>query len=385
MNSFLCRVMTLVFLFNCLTPATGWGQPSRRTTATKSSLEKQVTSKVQNAQQANTPAAQFARADKEVRDAHNAHFAQADSIAQQADSIMQANRPSHLETLKQIASQNVNRHLVQSPSSLYVAPQRSPKVDVESVLSAKIFLNKVTRNEIPFEQLVDYADPMDPNPGANNLLTIAYAAEVISNTVGEAMQLDSAQYDLNEFQTQLVQMQARLLYRLALLGFQMPSYTANPAKDPASLSQAALQNSWSPISSHRTMAVAGLRMALLKIHQFYQAKNLPDPADEYQKEMLVKQSVNSTLIRTQLHDGMSLSPRFTQTAQQQAAQTQVAARRQAAQAVKDHGNLAVFMEQFIREFKQAVDEEPEQGSAEYQYAQIRAEYATAYALEYDPE
>ncbi len=377
MNSFLCRVMTLVFLFNCLTPASGWGQSSRRVNGKKSSLEKQVTAKVQKAQQANTPAAQFARADQAAREAHHARFAQ-------ADTAVQANRPNKQEVLQSIASQEVNRHLTQSPNSLYVASRVSPKADAGSVLPAKIFLNKVTRNEISFEQLVDYVDPLDPNPSANDLLTIAYAAEVINNTVGEAMQLDSAQYDLNEFQAQLVQLQARLLWRMALLGFEVPSYTANPVKDPASLSQAALQNALNPASARKTMALASLRMALLKIHQFYQAKNLPDPADAYQKEMLVKKLVpvqKTVARRPELND--KLAARFPAPAQQ-ATQAQASARKQAAQTVKKHGNLAVFMDQFIREFKESMEENPEQGSAAYQHAQIRAEYATAYALEYDP-
>ncbi len=372
MNSFLCRVMTLVFLFNCLTPATGWGQTSRRANSKKSSLEKQVTAKVKNAQQANTPAAQFARADKETRDAHNARFAQADSIAK-------ANSPDPRQAWQEMVARESTQHLIQQPSSLYVAPRiSSERAPVENQSRAKNFLQNVMENKISFEQLIDYVDPMNPDPAANDLLTIAYAAEVISNTVGEAMQLDSTQYDLNEFQAQLVQLQARLLYRLALLGFEMPSYTANPAKDPVSVAHASLEEALNAPSTRKTMAVAGLRMALFKIHQFYQAKNLPDPADEYQKEMLVQQAVKPlTRPNPRVNDGLVTGPANN-------AQQQAAARKQAAQTVKNHGNLAVFMDQFIREFKESIDNEPEQGSAAYQYVQVRAEYATAYALEYDP-
>ncbi len=367
MNSFLCRVMTLVFLFNCLTPTTGWGQTSRRPKAKKSALETQVDAQVKKAQQANSPAARFARADQEARTAHNARFAQADSMAQEN---------------RQNLSRLNDERLVQRPHSLYVAPRVAQgRVPVETQVPAKTFLKKVTNNEISFEQLIDYADPMDPNPAANDLLTIAYAAEVISNTVGEAMQLDDSQYDVNEFQAQLVQIQARLLWRMALLGFEVPSYTANSTKDPVSVSRLALNGA---SSSHKTMALASLRMALLKIHQFYQAKHLPDPADEYQKEKLVKQALNAkkplTRANPRVHDGLVSVP--TNATRQPA--PQAGARTQAAQMVKNHGNLAVFMNQFVNEFKQAIAQEPEQGTADYQHVQIRAEYATAYALEYDP-
>lgn len=361
MKSFLCRVMTLVFLLNCLTPTTGWGQTSRRTNTRKSSLDEQVSAQVKKAQQNNSPAAQFARADKEVRNAHNARFAQADS------SVKETVLAKRLASLR-------DKNLVEQPSSLHVASQVPQElVPLENQVPAKNFLKKVTKNEITFEDLIDYADPMDPAPSANDLLTIAYAAEVINNTVSEAMQLDSSQYDVAAFQVQLVQMQARLLWRLALLGFEMPSYTANPTKDPVSGARIFLNEA---SSTRKTMAVASLRMALLKIHQFYQAKQLPDPADEYQKAMLAKQFPEQLrMLRKPLENNGLLA---------RAAGTARDVHSQAAKVVKEHGNLAVFMDQFITEFKQIIDEEPEEGTAVYQHAQVQAEYATAYALEYDP-
>ena len=67
MKSFLCRVMTFVFLLNCFTPAAGWGQTSRRTNTRKSSLDEQVSAQVTKAQQDNSPAAQFGRSAPRAR------------------------------------------------------------------------------------------------------------------------------------------------------------------------------------------------------------------------------------------------------------------------------------------------------------------------------
>ncbi len=367
MKSFLCRVMTFVFLLNCLTPTTGWGQTTRRSNARSGALDKHVSAQVQKAQEANTPAAQFERADHEARTAHNEHFAQADEAAQKKQKEAR-DRAQNLA----LAARDV---LVQQPSSLRVARPLDPKHMMESGSSrnATLFLKKVTNNEISFEELIDYADPLDP--ATNDLLTIAYAAEVISNTVGQAMQLDPSMYDKEELQAQLVKMQARLLYRLALLGFEMPSYTASNTKEPVSLSRQALTEV--PASTNKTMAVASLRMALLKIHQFYQAKQLPDPADEYQKEMVVRQMQYMPKIITRVVE-MPLS------ANKSPAQTQAQVRQNAANIVKNHGNLALFMKQFVSEFKQTMAQEPEEGSGLYHQAQVEAEYATAYALEYDP-
>lgn len=377
MKSFLCRVMTFVFLLNCLTPTTGWGQTTRRSNARSGSLDKHVAAQVQKAQEANTPATRFARADQEARTAHNERFAQADEAARKAqqEAAQQAKEQADLNREKalQLAARDA---LVQQPASLRVARPLDPKHKMESGPSrtnAKLFLKKVANNEIPFEELIDYADPMDP--AVNDLLTITYAAEVINNTVGQAIQLDPSLYDKEELQAQLVKMQARLLYRLALLGFEMPSYTASNTKEPVSLSRQALTEV--PASTQKTMAVASLRMALLKIHQFYQAKQLPDPADEYQKEMLVRQAQPMPKTVTRVVE-MPLS------ANKSPVQSQAQVRQNAAKAVQNHGNIASFMKQFVSEFKQTMAQEPKEGSGLYHQAQVKAEYATAYALEYNP-
>ena len=372
MKSFLCRVMTLIFLFNCLTPATGWGQTARRQNKSRS-MNDQLAEKVENAQQ-KTPADQFARADKKAREAHNSYFEEADTAAAQN---------KKMDALRQqpaIAEQT-------SANSLYVAPRTLPQVTAKQAdtdTSAKNFLKRLSRNDISFEELVTYVDPLQPDPAANDLLTTAYAAEVIGNTVSEAMQLDTSLYDINEFQEQLTEAQARLLWRLALLGDKVPSYKDNPRKDPDYISRTQLQNSFSS-AKRRTMAVASLRMALLKIHQFYQAKNLPDPVDEYQKEMAVRRAVNLEKIkRQQVRNNDKLVVRFTNGLGDLPNQFQIQASNHASVAVKNRGNLATFMKQFIDEFEEAMQKEPEQGTYDYEHAQIKAEYAAAYALEYDP-
>ncbi len=355
MKTFLCRVMAFVFLFNCLTPTTGWGQTSRRS-GTRS-LDKQVETRVKKAQQSHSPAAQFARADQEAREAHNARFAQADSIAAKRDLDLRLNQ---------------HQDGVVVPSSTYVAPRPAPLPMKPS--SAKTFLKRVEQGEIPFEELIEYADPMDPALDGNDLMTITYAAEVIGNTLSQLSQLDATQYDAAELQKVLATMQARLLYRMALLGFKSPSYMVNTAKEPVSVAREALQTSYGN-SIQKTMAVGTLRMTLLKIHQFYQQKGFADPAEEYQKQALARRLQPSAKRRAQavLENQPVLVP------------DRAAIQQQAARQVAQYGNLANFQKRFIDELKQAVANEPDPGSYDFQHLQILAEYATSYALEYKPE
>lgn len=356
MNSFLCRVMTLVFLLNCLTPATGWGQTSRRSSR---SLDAQVTRQVAKAQQQqnNSPAAQFARADTAARTAHNERFAQADSVAAAAA------KPNLDERTRQ------NGVIVAGSTRVALHPMPLPL----KITNAQEFLKRVEKGEIPFEQLIEYADPLDPALNHNDLMTITYAAEVIGNNISQLSQLDDTQYDAAAVQKELVQIQARLLYRMAMLGFKSPSYMANTQKDPVSAARSAVQGSYAN-SIQKTMAVGTLRLTLLKLHQFYQQKGFADPAEEYQKQALVSRLKPAPKKQAVPENKRSLP-----------APDMAAVQKQAAQQVAQYGNLANFQKRFIEELKQAVANEPEEGSYDYQHLQILAEYAASYALEYKPE
>ena len=364
MKSFLCRVMVFVFLFNCLTPAVGWGQTARRSAqpnpeALGAQVSRQVAKAIQSAFSPKTPAGQFARADKEARRAHQKRFAQADAANRQ----QAANLTEDLDLRRMAAP-------VEQPSSLYVAPRpHTGPVILTTRTKANAFLEKIKNNQIEFADLIDYADPLDTGETSRDLLTTAYAAEIIGNQVTMAaqaefpIQLGHAQYDLNAFQAQLVKIQARLLYRMALLGAKVPSYTANTDEEPSSAAYKGLQNSFQP-SKERTQALNSLRIALLRIHKFYRAKGMQDPVDEYQKEKEIENP----------HPGL-LEIRF----------QSGSARTRATEWVKYNGNLAVFMSQLIQEFKQILKQDPEEGGFAYQHLQIAAEYATVYALEYRPE
>lgn len=363
MRSFLCRVLIAVFLLNCLTPSTGWGQSAARK-RTPRSLDQRVQDRTQEAQLKNSPAYQFFEADRQARAQHNEQFARADQQARQDEQARLA-----------------------QPAGVVWTPVSTRVVTPAAVLSqtrissSQDFLRKVAKNEVTFDQLIDYADPLDPSPDANPLRTTAYAAEVIGNTVSQMAMLDRTVYNLDPYLQLLPQIEARLLYRLALLGFEAPSYTANRTEDPVSLSRAKLTGSFQN-SLDKILAVGTLRMALLKIHQFYKRQNLPDPVEDYQVHMRALQLAqtpqtlqagNPEMGRPRLENGLSprsLSP--TQAQQQQAAKE-----------VQKNGNLADFQRRFIYELRDLHARKPEETSGDFYLLQVTAEYATAYSMEYD--
>ncbi|MBP5403530.1 MAG: hypothetical protein J6Y17_00380 [Elusimicrobiaceae bacterium] len=360
MNSFLCRVMVLVFLVNCLTPSLGWGQTSRRRNNSRS-LGTQVERKAAQAEKQNTPGYAFAKADTAARDEHNKMFAQADQQAR-------ANQAQLVEQkIKQDGTQvNGSTRFVRPAMAIPLGPS-----------NAKNFLSKVANDEIPFDKLIDYADPMNPAVEKNDLLTSTYATEIIGNTVSQLATLQDQ--DLTEFYGMLPQIESRLLYRMMLLGFSTPSYTANPQKDPMSVARLKLQESITKDSLQKTIAVGTLRLALLKINQFYQAKGKMDPADDYQARLIASQlRKKPTVVRTIPEERKNTLTTGVGKANEAAIQ------KQAATAVKKNGNLADFQRRFLQELRQAKNSEPKQGTGDFYNLQLLAEYATAYTLEYAP-
>lgn len=367
--SLICRAMTVVFLVNCLTPVTGWGQslPTGRY-----SLDAQVDRKVAKAIEKNTPALQFAQADSQVRRQHNARFTGLD------------------DTQKKQAAQSRQDNLLRSQSpaaprdATYVAPRpdaRMGEIRNPNAAARNNFLKMVEENRLEFKDLIEYADAMSPETDANDLVITAYAAEIIGNSVEEAAQLDSSLYDLSELQALLPQVEARLLFRLALLGFKSPSYSLNKTADPVSVSRGQLQTAFGRDPLGKIEAVGSIRIALLKIHQFYQKKGLPDPADEYQKQILAERTQNTTVqTLPQTHKwnerATTLAPTRVSTAQ---------ATSEAIRAVNQYGNIASFQKNFLSELKSLKNQNPEEGSNEFQQLQILADYAVAYAIAYNPE
>lgn len=356
--------MIAVFLVNCLAPA-GWGQalPTGRY-----SFDAQVDRQVAKAVEKNSPAAQFARADSQARRAHETAFAKQDAKnAQLRQERAQAQMQARLHS-QPVAERDAT--YVSQPILREQLPTR-PHV--------KQFLRLVAENRLEFKDLIDYADPMDPDLQANDLTTIAYAAEIIGNSVEEAAQLDASLYDLSELQTLLPQVEARLLYRLALLGFQAPSYSLNKTTAPVSLSYEQLKNSLNnPIA--KIEAIGSIRIALLKIHKFYQQKKLPDPADEYQTQIIAKGVQNSW-------QAPQTQPRWTErrTTLVQPQMTAEQALKEARSSVNKYGNLASFQKNFLNELKSLKNQDPDEGSGEFQQLQILADYAVTYALEYNPD
>ena len=374
--SFICRVMTVVFLVNCLTPVTGWGQslPTGRY-----SLDAQVDRKVAKAIEKNAPALQFAQADSQARRQHNARFSSLDDTRKkQAKAEQESQALARRETFLHPEYNAAPR------DHTYVAPRpdaRFPVIRNSKAAARKNFLKLMAENRLEFKDLIDYADSMSPESDSNDLVVTAYAAEIIGNSVDEAAQLDPSLYDLSELQALLPQVEARLLFRLALLGFKAPSYSLNKESDPVSVSRGQLQSAFSADPLAKIEAVGSIRIALLKIHQFYQKKGLPDPADEYQKQILAEGAQNSAVqARPQTPKWGERVTTLAPTRVSAAQATQDATR-----AVNQHGNIASFQKNFLSELKNLKNQNPEEGSGEFQQLQILADYAVAYAIAYNPD
>ena len=368
MYRLICRLMTVIFLLNCLAPA-GWSQslPTGRY-----SLDAKVDRQVARAIEQNAPASQFAQADAKTRRDHLAAFLRADEIR----------REEYINKRNTEFEQMFRATPVEQPSSTRVAPRpnhlRVPPTKAQMEISS--FLGKVSRNEIEFKDLIEYVDPIDPLADSNDLTITAYAAEIIGNSVDEAAQLDPSLYDISELQALLPQVEARLLFRLALLGYSAPSYKLNRMPESTARSRGILQSNFNhPIA--KTEAVGSIRIALLKVHRFYQKKGIPDPADEYQKQILAQGAQHSF---AQAHSPTTLKWGERATTLAPSTLNTEQAMREATRTVNQSGNIASFQKNFLSELKSLKNQDPDEGSSDFQRLQILADYAVAYALEYNP-
>ncbi len=331
MQSFLCRVMTVVFALNCLAPAPGWAQAA-------AASRENVSAKIQErlgqtvSQQLEDSVAKAAE-----------KLAYAESISEMKQAIVDMHKAmdkKHAAEQQQKRLQeqqkNLEERFVAQRSSTYVAPRANPNAFVKSAKNE--VLARLEKDELPLEDLINYIDPFDPSEYKTQ--NAIYAGEILGNSLDSFI----AQPDYETIASLswfLPSIQLRVMYRLSQL--QGKSYS----------------------SIDDVMAVGTLRIALWKMHNFYLQTQQPDPiqmeesaasADEtYRWERAMKDSPVAFFYSSKT-DLASLPPNL----------------------------YARIMEQFLSELSALKAKKPAEGSLEYQLMMSLAEYAATYAMLTDP-
>lgn len=181
-------------------------------------------------------------------------------------------------TASVVSNEKCAAELVDAQQRIYpsVAPNDAIRVVIPapimmrpSITSFNVFLAKVRADELEFADLIEYADPIsdvraDQNRRIpNDLRTVIYATEMIGNTL-EAIPAEPDPETLDYVLNALVAMQPRLMYQLYNL-----EKTYFPSDHGDMLKPSTPQEA--------VMAIGTLRIALLKINQFYQRMNLENP------------------------------------------------------------------------------------------------------------
>lgn len=376
MQKFFCRILSLTLLFTSIVPTDLQAQTRKSKTGSTTKVISQAARRAAQAQQQNTPTWRFYEADKRIRSQHEQAYLKADKDA----AIDLA-----------AAEQAIHPKFKDVPADDFAFEKNLAQTAQQFTAHRKLYfdlVNKVKTNEITLEEIMEYMDPMNPSLDVNNPLLISYAAEVLGNTADYAKMYPL--FDTKDWQNKLPEIEARLLYRLALLGQEAPSYTANQTTPKFAKSHWAIKGSYQDKTLYRTTAIGSLRIALLKIHQYYQAKGQADPVEEYQKTVVASKlrahkAEQPPVLQDRGVRELNIMQPIRKDTSAQIAQQEQAIQKQAANTVAKHGNLADFSSRFISELRAAKDKKPEEGSSDYQLLQIMAEYATAYAIEYDPK
>lgn len=426
MQSFLCRVMVLVFLINCVTPTSGWGQTARR-----NNLDQQVTRRINQATQAAPrPADLFAQAWDSIISPQPAKPADPSQVK------------LDLEKFKRL--QNDPR-IPRDTVPMLGGPGTFEGVDpLQQLRTFNTFAKEVAENKVDLAGLMDYVDP--PTTEAN-LKIIAYAAEVIGNTVYGFTNTALTPQEAAELEALLPYLEAHIVLRLDVMG--KPAFVSRYLKK--TISNSRLDKTQNILQ--RIEAVGSLRMALLRIGQYYVKHQQNDPANDFmvqknaqwqnaiQAQQLPAESEQSRKRRQQFQTPVGErnsatavnNPRISEPVAPQGTYSLVkkptvslgqflasipenvqrfaAASTKAGQTPRTPAtantpkhpantpdnaatpspkrlsqltNLENFREDFLEELKNMKAGNPEPGSAAYQQLQILAEYATAYTLAYNP-
>ena len=337
MQSFLCRVMTAVFAFNCFIPAPGvWAQSSSRAATSLSierhiddSVKQQVTDSIAQALEDLELATNTSEMAQAIVKLHKAMDKKYTVEKEEQALAEEAARQKQIEKERYTAKQ----------SSTYVAATRIvPKQKIEE----NEILARLAKDDLKIDQIIDYIDPFDPSQ--YDVQNTIYASEILGNSIDAfLMQPDTESiYFLNDF---VLLAQLRILYRLNKL----------------------MQNPFSSI--HQIMAIGTLRITLWKIHQYYIQTNQSDPLLEPNTD---SSSTNNVLTR---YPNMKDGPMMINI-----------------QPSKDLQSFLLppdiyeqFNKDFLTELSALKAKNPKEGSQEYQLLLTLSDYATVYAMMNSPQ
>lgn len=347
MQSFLCRLLVLVFTFNCIAPTPGaWAQSAPRKMGTapaarpartspdelQNRLNEQVAQQMEDSLTAAVESFQTAEGTQDLANAIVRLHSAMDAKHAQEQKIKRQQ-----EEQKRREEEDRNRYVAQ-PSSTYVAQRINPNLMLPKNLAQNEVLTRLAKDELLITDMIDYIDPFDP--AQSSLQNTVYASEILGNSIDAFLQQpdDATIAELNGI---LPMAQLRVLYRLNKL-----------SKNGTS-------------SAENIMAIGSLRITLWKLHTYFTQTGQQDPLLEVKKNA----SSPAPLARNSwMKDGpvvFSVNPSF---AQQKAAFT----------LPEDIYNK--INNQFISELNALKAKNPKEGDETYQLLLALADYATVYAM-----
>ncbi len=331
MQSFLCRVMALVFVLNCMLPAPGaWAQPRVSSDQIRQLVNQFVPEQLEEQLESSVAAA-----------SEELQYAQTPAeIATAISKLHSAVEVRAAFNKQEEAKQKLRESLVAPRSSTYVAPPKWLSFHVARPKENEV-LEKLKKNELTIDEMLNYIDPFDPEK--YDIQNIIYASEVLGNSVDSFLAFPDYLF-LEELNSLVLFAQLRVLYRLEKLS----------KKAPASIYDA--------------MALGSLRITLWKLHNFYVQTGQKDPllAPEIGNPLS-----NSSFPAPQFNDELPW----------------IATNSWAQREISFQLPPDIYQQinrQFLSELKALKAKNPEETSTEYQMLLTLADYATVYAILQNP-
>lgn len=325
MKSIFCRVMLAVFTLNCLLPSPSvWAQ----TASAKPSQADMLATLQQQAEEAQRKA-------QEQEDNLQAALQKYDE-AETMEEIYAAMEDLHAQG---VAKENFER---QRPGYARIGYP-----DGEDVLQ------KIKSPDFTLDQLVDMIDPYIYDQG--HYLSTAYATEVFGNSI-EAFDTSSLDEETKAGLLDLLpRVQLRMMHRLGYI---------QEKKD-------------TPSTVNDVMARGSLRIALWKIHEFYQAIGEEDPLKEFLVSIQIKNydEAAAKLKNTPVYD-IELANKYKERMDAWAKQ----ARTEFIKSVREKDIYEGMKNRFFQEIKDYKAKNPKADSTDFQLLLLTADYATMFFL-----
>ena len=356
MQSFLCRVLAVVFALNCILPTpSAWAQ-ARRAPAQKA--------KAGTSTRPNVGAAVSQAADKQlqtkINNATKRYENRKLTWVQRKNALVELHHLKDQQATQQEAREKREAQAAaRKASEAYQQDLRSGRVAVRdatyvaspvSVFSIKRPKNDVlellSKDELTLQNMGEFIDPMG-NPNDNYLMNTVYAAEALGNTVDYMQQMaQSGSMDVSalaQFNQDLKDVYLRMAYREVTL-------SAQPHDTMV-----------------RTMAVGSLRIAMLKVHNYFKAMGIKDPLLTKQNQPAADGKVyDKQYIKTGLDGAKIFSPAPNY------------------QSVLPPSHFANLQNRYIKEMGAAAQKGLKADDENFQDVLALADYATKYTLLNDP-